>query len=636
MAMYIADVHSQQAIVTAPAVAEYRSTMVLLTHCCSAMKPEASGTADTLKAGTFWLIYILPGILQGAGLYGLTELIDNDSRQYLLLAACIAVIITPVAHHLTTTPKFRLPSLVLSVGLGLVCAGLAYWSVLRYVGYGTDINLTPSFVAIVVHCCVLIPFITLPFYQTIVIEKHGIGHYELLFRHAWSVCICLLIALFFMLVVWLLTLLSVSLFGILGFSIMDFVFSSSFLLPLMGGAVGAAIGICRERESIIHSTRHILLSLFQILLPFFTAITTVFLVLALVTGINEIETSFSVTLILLLSVALAVLLTNATIRDDSSPVQGYLALAVRVQTMILPFLSVLAIYGLWIRIGDYGLTHDRVMAMIIAVFAVLYSIAYAIGALSRHMVPIIQKANTVLSLMLVATAIALLTPALDVHRIAVKSQTAALKANDIAIDKFDFRYLRFQSGHAGRTALETLKTDTTLDQIAIAEALDALDLDTQGWKPDSPDQLAMEVNRWINDGSVELWQPTPDPFAETLWSDRNFHSMIKFNCVELEKRCVLVQSNELSDTPFQYVLARETHRNQIMLALYVREEPDNWITPEPFDFLEDEENPLSPEVLTLLFDQLASGKMQTGIVKYRAIQIGNELVVPAGAQVIAD
>ena len=67
------------------------------------------------------------------------------------------------------------------------------------------------------------------------------------------------------------------------------------------------------------------------------------------------------------------------------------------------------------------------------------------SALSRSLVKNIQRVNITVALVTLTVAIALLTPVLDVHSLAVRSQVNALAKGDTTADKFDFRYLKFKS-----------------------------------------------------------------------------------------------------------------------------------------------------------------------------------------------
>lgn len=66
--------------------------------------------------------------------------------------------------------------------------------------------------------------------------------------------------------------------------------------------------------------------------------------------------------------------------------------------------------------------------------------------------------NVVMALAIVATLLAIHSPLVDLKRIAAASQLARLGAT---IDRFDFRYLRFDLGRHGLRALQDLTRSPT-------------------------------------------------------------------------------------------------------------------------------------------------------------------------------
>lgn len=84
-----------------------------------------------------------------------------------------------------------------------------------------------------------------------------------------------------------------------------------------------------------------------------------------------------------------------------------------------------------------------------------------------------------MSLLVLAELVLVLTPLADPARLSVNSQVARLLHAAVAPDKFDYAFLRYNSGRYGHDALATLTTTTNRDVRARASRMQA----TSGWQP---------------------------------------------------------------------------------------------------------------------------------------------------------
>jgi hypothetical protein len=152
-----------------------------------------------------------------------------------------------------------------------------------------------------------------------------------------------------------------------------------------------------------------------------------------------------------------------------------LRVAVRIAAVLLTPLVILAVLGLSLRIGQYGLTPDRIIAAACALIGAAYAAGYGWAALSPFwrkgdwMRPL-ERTNIWTALLAVAVILLLFSPALDPARLSVMDQVARLERGAVTPDKFDYRFLRFESGKAGQAALERLARS---DNAAIASAAKA-------------------------------------------------------------------------------------------------------------------------------------------------------------------
>lgn len=585
--------------------------------------------------------FALVGALQGLTLYFFYEWFEPGFVQPMVLPSYLFALLTPLVHHLTTEPGKRLPALLISGLIGGLCAVLIFWSSLRFSsgqdpseGYG-------GLIIIVVICSFLITLISLPFLRTVFIRNQSLFNYSVLFEYAWNQCVCVLIAVLFTLLTVLITMLSVSLFDVLGFDLGELVYDPMVMMPLLGAAFGLAIGITRQSESIIHSTRHVMLALFRALLPVFMAITGIFLITALIAGLDNLDTGFSVTLLLITSMTVSIILCNGAVQDNADSLQGIMSWIVRLQAMILPGFAALALYGLWMRMNEYGLTHGRLIALTITGICSLYAVGYMVSALSKKtLVKNVQRVNIAAAFATLILTIALMTPILDVHSIAVRSQLSALAEGRISTEKFDFRYLKFDSGRAGKNALEQLKTMEVADRAGLDVALKRVEsLEQYDYSDASETSLLEEFNQWAQSGKIELYQPIQDPDFKQLVTSSGFVDSLRYTCIESGSRCVVMQTTQFNTPGIQYLVAKSTSEPTVNILLYYRDDQGAWTSAVEVDsFWYSGMLTLSAEELTQIMDKLATGTVTMKPITLQGFKIGDELYVPgigAGLDVLS-
>jgi hypothetical protein len=169
---------------------------------------------------------------------------------------------------------------------------------------------------------------------------------------------------------------------------------------------------------------------------------------------------------LLWLIAVIVLLANAAYRDGSVPkpyprVIGFALRCVIPLTVIIAFV---ALYALWLRVDQHGLTVSRFWGWVVAGAALLYSGGYALAVLDKeHWMRNIAKVNVVAALYLIAVLTLALTPVLSPYRLAANSQfrraqtdTSGSTETYVNALTSQMAYLRFDAGKYGRDRLEEL------------------------------------------------------------------------------------------------------------------------------------------------------------------------------------
>jgi hypothetical protein len=215
------------------------------------------------------------------------------------------------------------------------------------------------------------------------------------------------------------------------------------------------------------------LTLLAWLSPLMVVIAGGFLATLPFTGLAPLWGTKAATALLLAAAAALIILINAAYQDGAEPPHAIPRWAARIAGLLLIPIVILAAYALWLRVDQYGLTPDRVFATAYLVVAVGFTVGYAIAALrpGPWMKPL-EPTNLIMAAVSVLLLIAIFTPIADPARLSVGSQIKRLEAGKVAPDKFDYAFLRFDSGRYGREALDGLKRDK--DPEVARRAIEAL------------------------------------------------------------------------------------------------------------------------------------------------------------------
>jgi hypothetical protein len=128
--------------------------------------------------------------------------------------------------------------------------------------------------------------------------------------------------------------------------------------------------------------------------------------------------------------------------------------------ILLLALAVMAIWGLWLRVGALGWTSQRMFAAAALALLAAYGIGYSAvvitallrgGGLKR-----LETVNIVLGIALFVGALALASPLADPLRLAAAAQAARLEQGEVAVAQFDFANLPRDGARFGGNALAAL------------------------------------------------------------------------------------------------------------------------------------------------------------------------------------
>ena len=287
---------------------------------------------------------------------------------------------------------------------------------------------------------------------------------------AWTNIVLWFASFTFVGIVWLLAFLLSALFSLIGIDTLEHLLRErGVAFALSGAALGAGIGLLRDRDAILGTLQRVVMTVLSVLAPILGLGLVLFLAALPFTGLQPLwSATKSTTPILLSCIIAALVLVNAVIGDSPADTAksrllrwGAIALAAA-----MPVLGVIAAVSVGVRIRQYGLTPDRIWAVTFTTFACAYGLAYVFALVRGRgdWAAVIRIGNLRLGFALCATALLLATPLIDFGAISTRNQLARLAGGTVDADHFDWRALRFDFGPTGRTALARLaKAGTTAD-----------------------------------------------------------------------------------------------------------------------------------------------------------------------------
>jgi hypothetical protein len=341
------------------------------------------------------------------------------------------------------------------------------------------------------------------------LERRWVAAFPTYFDTAWKAGVQLGLSIGFTGAFWLLLLLGSELFKIIGLPFLSNLIGEEwFTIPLTCLVFPIAVHLTDVRDGLIRGVRTVVLMLLSWLLLVMTVLVAGFLVALPFTGLAGLWNTGSATALVLSAAAALIILINTAYQDgrpDNLP-PAVLRIAVRVAAVLIKPLIILAFWGLALRIGQHGLTPDRIIAQACAVVGLSYAFGYGVAALrpfwrrgSAWMAPL-ERANVWTAVLAVALILALFSPLADPTRLSVNDQVARLERGAVAVDQFDFRFLRFESGKAGLAALDKLSISANAEIAKFASIskserspLAAL-MDESSPKTVTTDDLRLNVN----------------------------------------------------------------------------------------------------------------------------------------------
>ena len=304
-------------------------------------------------------------------------------------------------------------------------------------------------------------------------ERRRIASYPAYFDTAWKAGVQLALSVGFTGAFWLLLWLGAALFQIIGIRLLnDLLGEAWFSIPILCLAFALAVHLTDVRDGLIRGVRTVVLMLLSWLLLVLTVLVAGFLLALPFTGLEGLWKTGSATALVLSAAGIIVILINAAYQDglpDNLP-PALLRIAVRVAAVLLTPLILIAVWGLSLRIGQYGLTPDRIIACACAVVGAVYAVGYGLGALlpfarrGSAWMKALEPTNITAAALSVLIILILFSPLADPARLSVSDQIKRLGDGRVAADRFDYAFLKQGGGKVGETALDalTLSSDSEI------------------------------------------------------------------------------------------------------------------------------------------------------------------------------
>lgn len=337
-----------------------------------------------------------------------------------------------------------------AVGLALIAGGLVWLTRLRFADVDQFFQTPLPSLAGLAVAILPVPFL-------VAAGKSRWNDYPVLFLEAWSIALRLTAALTFTGLVWLVILLSDQVLQIVGIDVIERLIDHDLsIMMISGAALGLGMAVIHDISDI--ASPYVLLRLFRLFLPLVLGVMAIFLVALPVRGLDGLTGGLSPAMLLLVMVGAGITLTSIVVdQSDAEAVQSpALIRSAQAMSLILPVIAGLALWAIWLRVGQHGWTPGRVFVALIGGLGLGYGLIYAQAVLrGPGWMARIRQGNLVMVLVAIGLAALWLTPVLNAERISARNQLARLVDGRTPIDSLDPFAFR-QWGKPGAEALAVL------------------------------------------------------------------------------------------------------------------------------------------------------------------------------------
>ncbi|WP_449547216.1 DUF4153 domain-containing protein [Lelliottia amnigena] len=421
---------------------------------------NSEGLSPATRAGI-----VLVGAIQGFICYLVTWYIayaDLPADSFWLVCVVPATVVLSTTLALSVTSfKQRTLWLALAV-IVLAVAGMGAW--LKWTLYGLERwDIRDALIFFGFNLLVM-SFLMLPWLQRKLHPASGNDFYTDFHNRSWHNALTLALIFLSNGLFWLVLFLWAELFKLVGIRFFEMLFfDTDWFIAIAIGAVSACAAIlARMQLRLIQALQNLLTLIATGLLPLVALLSLLFIAVLPFVGFDAISARTSAAG-LLLSLSMLLLILATVVWSPQRVLLPYpfpLRWLIRVALLVAPVYPLLTTWALWLRIGQYGWTPERLYAVLTTLVALVWAVGFCISVINPRRNPLsVQRYVTpAVALLALACLILIHTPILDPWRISVASHMARYHDGRITADQVSLHMLS-QTGRKGREALVALKND---------------------------------------------------------------------------------------------------------------------------------------------------------------------------------
>jgi hypothetical protein len=525
-------------------------------------------------------LLVLLALLQGLSLYLLHEAIHYDfwpaSNPHWLFFLYSIVLILPVSLLLTLEQGLEIKLLKRLAPFTLLCAALGYYTGLQAIPL-SHISYEPL-LFVFINSMLLACFkalLYLPQYS-----NYRSLSYPQVFATSWRNFLTLGLALLFTLAVWGVLMMWAALFAVIDIEFFSDLFIKPwFYYPTLNLAFGFGIMIFRDQTRVIDSITSILQAMMKFLLVILALVSLLFLATLPVSGLSPLwKTGFGTSLILVLQ-ALLLFFVNAVYQAEvqQRPYPLWLHRLIYLSLALLPVYSCIALYGLLLRIDQYGWSISRCWGLLVWLTLSLFAFGYLWGIVKKrdYWLEPLSRINLAMGWVLLALMLLVNSPLLDFRKITVQDQLARLADGRTKLSDFDFQYFRYDLAKPGYLALMQLKAEHEKADPALALKIDALyrksnDAFAHAAFTPKPEQLQAEQQQFLAALQLPHGTELPEGVKTQLfaWLKDNHWQLTRISQYQL-------QAVDLNQDQQQEYLLLTLHESSVQ-ALLLWQQQGQW------------------------------------------------------------
>ena len=473
----------------------------------------------------------------------LSDLVDGVHLTVLLQTVISGFFVTLLA---LSGPKPPLQVLPVSLAISLVAGGLVWWSSFRF-DIDDTLYLEDIYVVVLLAWSLLVTVSTKYAASYVANGTEWWLEYPNLFDEAWNLIVRFFVAWIFVGIFWGVLGLSHLLLDLVGVSIIeDALEVEPVPYVVTGAALGLALAVCYELRHYV--SPFLVLRLLRLLLPVVLLVLLVFVGSLPFAGWAETFRGMSGTAILAsVAVGAIILVSVAVDRTDKEAVQlRFMKTATRLLATFAAIPALLAAYGLWLRVNQYGWTPERVNGAVAIALLLAYTLSYALFSLGgRNWMARIRASNIFLGVGIVVASALLLTPVLNPLAISTKSQVSRIINHKVEVPDAAIWEIAKDWGKAGKAGAERLKELPETEYPGLHAALERAENGTSRYAYTETFDNLVQVDYRRELAEALIVRPKERVISDDLlievseWRIEEMHSA----CVGAEMECVAVFGN---------------------------------------------------------------------------------------------